>query len=80
VKHDWFLFHCQSRRLCLSIVTKLNDIEWNLFDVKAIDHIHTMHLPVVTMKFNYDDRTEKQSKSTSFSINAEQFAVLLAGR
>ena len=39
-----------------------------------------MQLPVVSMSLNYDDQIENKSKSISFSINAEQFAVLLAGK
>jgi outer membrane PBP1 activator LpoA protein len=39
-----------------------------------------MHLPVVTMNLNYDDNIENKSKSISFSLNAEQFAVLFAGK
>ena len=39
-----------------------------------------MQLPVVSLSLKYDDQVENQSKSISFSINAEQFAVLLAGK
>lgn len=39
-----------------------------------------MQLPVVNLSFNYDDQVENQSKSIAFSMNAEQFAVLLAGK
>jgi hypothetical protein len=60
-------------------VTKLNEIQWNVFDIQAINHLHDMHLPVVTMKLDYDDRVANQAKSLAFSLNAEQFAVLLAG-
>jgi hypothetical protein len=57
----------------------MNDIQWNMFDVKATNNLHDMHLPVVTMNLNYDDNVENKSKSISFSMNAEQFAVLFAG-
>ncbi|CAF0830372.1 unnamed protein product [Rotaria sordida] len=57
--------------------TKMNDIQWNVFDIQTTNNLHDMHLPVVTMNLNYDDKIENQSKSISFSMNAEQFAVLL---
>ncbi|CAF3129047.1 unnamed protein product [Rotaria socialis] len=59
-------------------LTKMNDIHWNIFDVKTTNNLHDMHLPVVTMNLNYDDNIENQAKSISFSMNPEQFAVLLA--
>ncbi len=62
------------------LVTKMNDIQWNMFDVKATNNLHDMHLPVVTMNLNYDDNLENKSKSISFSMNPEQFAVLFAGK
>ncbi|CAF1327027.1 unnamed protein product [Rotaria sordida] len=55
----------------------MNDIQWNVFDIQTTNNLHDMHLPVVTMNLNYDDKIENQSKSISFSMNAEQFAVLL---
>ena len=64
---------------CL-LVTKLNDIQWNLFDVKTTNNLHDIHLPVVTMNVNYDDHLENKPKTISFSLNAEQFAILYAGR
>ncbi len=39
-----------------------------------------MQLPVVTMNLKYDDNIENKSNSISFSMNAEQFGVLLAGK
>jgi hypothetical protein len=51
-----------------------------MFDIKTTNNLHDMHLPVVTMKLDYDDNVENQSKSASFSMNAEQFAVLFAGK
>ncbi len=65
---------------CFFSVTTTNDIQWNMFDIKTTNNLHDMHLPVVTMNLNYDDNIENQSKSISFSMNAEQFAVLFAGR
>jgi hypothetical protein len=62
------------------LVTKVNDIQWNMFDIKTTNNLHDMHLPVVTMNFNYDDNIENKSKSISFSMNSEQFAVLFAGK
>ncbi|CAF0906306.1 unnamed protein product [Adineta ricciae] len=59
-------------------LTKLGDIQWNLLDVKTTNNLHDMHLPVVTMNLNYNDNLENQSKSISFAMNAEQFAVLFA--
>ncbi|CAF4792685.1 unnamed protein product [Rotaria sp. Silwood1] len=59
-------------------LTKMNDIQWNLFDIQTTNNLHDMHLPVVTMNLNYNDNIENQSKSISFSMNPEQFAVLLA--
>ncbi|CAF4542818.1 unnamed protein product, partial [Rotaria sp. Silwood2] len=56
----------------------MNDIQWNLFDIQTTNNLHDMHLPVVTMNLNYDDNIENKSKLISFSMNAEQFAVLLA--
>ena len=64
----------------IDLVTRIKDVEWNLFDVKAINHVNDMHLPVATLKVAYDDQVEKQAKSIAFSMNAEQIAVLLAGR
>jgi hypothetical protein len=61
-------------------VTKTNDIQWNIFDIKTTNNLHDMQLPVVTMNLNYDDNIENKSNSISFSMNAEQFAVLLAGK
>jgi len=58
----------------------MNDIQWNIFDIKTTNNLHDMHLPVVTMNLNYDDNVENKSKSISFSMNAEQFAVLFAGK
>ncbi len=51
-----------------------------MFDVKATNNLHDMHLPVVTMNLNYDDNLENKSKSISFSMNPEQFAVLYSGK
>lgn len=59
-------------------LTKTNDIQWNLFDVKTTNNLHDMHLPVVTMNLNYNDNTDNQTKSISFAMNSEQFAVLYA--
>ena len=58
----------------------MNDIQWNVFDVKTTNNLNDMHLPVVTMNLNYNDNVENQSKSISFSMNPEQFAVLFAGK
>ena len=66
--------------LFLFLVTKLGDIQWNVLDVKTTNNLHDMHLPVVTMNLNYNDNLENQSKSISFAMNAEQFAVLFAGK
>lgn len=60
-------------------MTKLNEIQWNVFDIQAINNVNDLHLPVVTMNLKYDDRIVDQSKSISFSLDAEQFAVLFAG-
>ena len=60
-------------------MTKLTDIQWNVLDIQGINYLHDMHLPAVTMNLKYDDRIANQSKSISFSLNAEQFSVLLAG-
>ncbi|UJR15737.1 hypothetical protein I4U23_002672 [Adineta vaga] len=59
-------------------LTKLDDIQWNMFDIKTTNNLHNMHLPVVTMNLNYNDNLENQPKSISFAMNAEQFAVLFA--
>jgi len=65
-------------------LTKLNDIQWNLYDVKAAKNADDIYLPVVTMNINYDDNTVinddnlKKTKSIAFSMNAEKFALLLA--
>lgn len=70
------------RRNCkmIFLVTKMNDVQWNVFDVKTTNNLHDMHLPVVTMNINYNDNVENQTKSVSFSMNPEQFSVLLAGK
>lgn len=51
-----------------------------MFDVKTTNNLHDMHLPVVSLNLNYDDNIENKPKSISLSMNAEQFAVLYAGK
>ncbi|CAF0731520.1 unnamed protein product [Didymodactylos carnosus] len=63
-------------------LTKLNDIQWDVYDVKAINNVNDVYLPVVTMNINYDDYTvdddSQQTKSIAFSMHAENFGILLA--
>ena len=71
----WWFFE----KKIFSSVTTLDDVQWKVFDVQSINHLDDMHLPVVTMKIDYQDRLENCSKSVSFAMDPQQFAVLYAG-